>query len=192
MPTAISSDDPVKEFVTAAHFNLEKVQEMLHKQPELLEIAYPWREDDPETAIMAAAHMGSRPIAEFLLEKGAPLAIYTAAMLGLKDEVRRLLDEDPANAKQYGAHFIPLMSHVALSGDTEIAEMVYAEGGTEGISFALHAAVAGGHFAMTQWLLDHGANDLNVKNFQEKTPLQVAEERGLDDIITLLKKYGAA
>jgi uncharacterized protein len=191
MPTIISSDEQAKEFVTAAHFNLERVREMLTKQPELLQIAYLWREDDPETAIMAAAHMGNRPIAEFLLEQGAPLAIYTAAMLGRKDDVKRMLDEDPTQAKVHGAHSIPLMSHVALSGDTEIAEMVLARGGDEGLSFALFSAINGGHVNMVRWLLDHGATDLTVKNFQEKTPLQLAEENGLTDIAALLRERGA-
>ncbi|MBC8170450.1 MAG: hypothetical protein H7X77_02220, partial [Anaerolineae bacterium] len=51
MPTRIDNSDTVKDFVTAAHFNFEKVQEMLAADPDLLEAAYPWAENDPETAI---------------------------------------------------------------------------------------------------------------------------------------------
>jgi ankyrin repeat protein len=191
MPTRIDNSDTVKDFVTAAHFNFDKVKEMLAADPDLLEAAYPWQENDPETAIMAAAHMGNVPIAEFLLEQGAPLAIYTAAMLGRKDDVAHLLVQDAANAKQGGAHGIPLMSHVALSGDTDIADMVFAAGGTEGISFALHAAINKGHLNMVKWLIEHGATDFSVKNWQDKTPLQVAVENNFDDIAALLREHGA-
>lgn len=191
MPTRIDNSDTVKDFVTAAHFNFDKVQEMLAVDPDLLEAAYPWQENDPETAIMAAAHMGNVPMAEFLLEQGAPLAIYTAAMLGRKEDVAHLLVQDAANAKQGGAHGIPLMSHVALSGDTDIAEMVFAAGGTDSLSFALHAAINKGHLKMVKWLIEHGATDFSVKNFQDKTPLQVAVENNFDAIATLLREHGA-
>lgn len=192
MPTRIDTSETVKDFITAAHFNLDKVREMLAADPDLLEAAYPWQENDPETAIMAAAHMGNVPIAEFLLDQGAPLAIYTAAMLGRKEDVAHLLAQDAANAKQGGAHGIPLLSHVALSGDTAIADMVFAAGGTEGLSFALHAATGKGHLKMVEWLIEHGATDLNVKNWQDQTPLQVAVENNFDEIAAVLRDHGAA
>lgn len=191
MSTDIRSDDLTKELVTSAHFNLAKVQEILEKYPDMLEVAFPWRENDPETPIQAAAHMGNVPIAEYLLSKGAPLAIYTAAMLGRTADVKRLLNEDPANAKLDGAHGIPLMSHVALSGNTEIAELVLAAGANTGLSFALHAAVSREHINMVKWLLEHGAIDFTVKDFQGNTPLAYAVEHGLDEIAQLLRDAGA-
>jgi hypothetical protein len=32
---------------------------------------------------------------------------------------------------------------------------------------------------MSRWVLDHGMSDLQVLNFDDKTPLQVAEAQGL-------------
>ena len=40
---------------------------------------------------------------------------------------------------------------------------------------------------MTQWLLDHGANPNEVKDYQGKSPLEVAQEAGHDAIIQLLQ-----
>jgi ankyrin repeat protein len=188
----VSSTDDVKAFVTAAHFSLEKVKQTLAERPDLLNSAYLWQEGDAETAIQAASHMGSVEIAEFLLEQGATLAIYTAAMLGRANDVRLMLADDPANAKIRGAHGIPLMTHVALGGSIEIAEMILAAGGTEGISFALHGAIARCDTDMVRWLLDHGATDLNVKNYQDKTPLEVAIDNGCDEIAVILRDRAGA
>jgi ankyrin repeat protein len=184
----VSSSDDVKAFVTAAHFSLEKVKQTLVERPDLLNVAYLWQEGDAETAIQAASHMGSVEIAEYLLEHGAPLEIYTAAMLGRVNDVRLMLADDPANAKMRGAHGIPLMTHVALGGSLEIAELVLNAGGTEGISFALHGAIARCDTEMVRWLLDHGATDLNVKNYQDRTPLEVAVDNGCDEIAVILRE----
>src|SRR5690606_18935920 len=128
-PISVSDSDTVRAFVTAAHFSPEQVKQMLTEQPELLNVAYQWQEDDTETAIQAASHMGSVEIAEYLLEQGAPLAVYTAAMLGRVEDVRVMLADGLNNAKTRVAHGIPLMTHVALGGSIEIAALVRSAGG---------------------------------------------------------------
>lgn len=185
------TEEQLKEFVTVSHFNLDRVKELYTQYPDMLNLPYAWQPDDHETAIMAAAHMGNRPIAEFLLEQGAPLAIYTAAMLNREDEVRRILTDDPGQATEKGGHGIPLMSHVALGGNTSIANLVRQHGNVDDLSFPLHAAVSMGHSEMVTWLVNHGANDLAVKNFQDQTLLQVAEANNHGEIVTLLRGYGA-
>jgi hypothetical protein len=74
--------ETVREFVTAGHGDLEKVKQMLADQPAVLNLSYDWNPGGPETALQAAAHVGSRAVAEYLLDQGAPLDICTAAMLG--------------------------------------------------------------------------------------------------------------
>src|SRR6185369_9343473 len=119
MTSASYSPEQLREFVIAGHWNLARVQEMLSQFPELLNVSYQWGENDYETAIQAAAHVGSAHVAEFLLTQGAPLEICTAAMLGRRDEVQRLLAEDPARIHARGAHAIPLLAHADLSGKAE-------------------------------------------------------------------------
>lgn len=191
MPATIRTDDDAKDFVTAAHFSLEKVQQLLAADPALLDVAYLWREDDPETAIQAAAHMGNHPIAEYLLAQGAPLAIYTAAMLGRVDDVRQMLDADASRTRQRGAHGFTLMWHVALSGHEDLATLVYDRGAREGFSHALHAAISQGHAGMVDWLLHHGADDLMIQDFRGRTPLQAALEAGHESIAGMLRHHGA-
>ena len=174
----------VTEFVNNAHGNLARVRELLAAHPELLNE----RSALGESALAAAAHVGNREIARFLLDAGAPLDVCTAAMLADRERVAAFL-EDPAQASAVGAHGIPLMFHVALGGDVEMAEQVLARGGTV-TDQALHAAVAYGHLAMAEWLLGHGVEDVNRPNFQQKTPLAVAVERGHGEVAELLRRHG--
>jgi hypothetical protein len=76
------SPEWVREFVIAGHGDLAKVQAMLSETPSLLNAAHEWKPGDTETAIQGASHVGNAAIAEYLLAWNAPLAIYTAAMLG--------------------------------------------------------------------------------------------------------------
>jgi ankyrin repeat protein len=175
------------EIVLVAHGQLDRVKEILADQPELLNVMYePWG----ETPLGAASHVGNEPIAEYLLEIGAPLTITTAAMLGRKQEVEQFLAEDPAQADAKGAHGISLLFHTAYSGDVSIAKAIVAAGGsTESAGHALHAALSKDHPEMIAWLLDQGA-DLNVPDFQGRTPLAVAEKLGNEAVAAKLREAG--
>jgi ankyrin repeat protein len=177
----------IQTFVMPAHGNLAKVKEMLLADPRLLDAMYePWG----ETALGAASHVGNRPIAEYLLEQGAKLTIYTAAMLGTQDDVAAFLANDPDLINSGGAHNIPLMFHAALSGDLALMQFLAEKGNTQTADNALHIAANRGDTAMTQWLLDRGA-DVNTKNFQDMTPLQIAAAQEQAEVAALLRNYGA-
>ena len=177
----------VGEFVLAAHFNFPKVQALYQQHPALLDAT--WQKFN-ERAIEAASHMGARSIAEFLLERGAPMSIFIAAMLGDTEQVARYLEADPALAGSKGVHGITILYHAALSGKTEIADLLVERGGGVGANDALHAAVKFGHLEMVKWLLAHGVDEVNALNFDKKTPLQVTLERGYDEIAALLRAKG--
>ncbi len=183
--------EQIREFVVAGHGDLEKVKQMLTENPELLNAAYQWSESDRETAIEAAAQVGSVPIAEYLLERGAPLGICTAAMLGRRDEVERRLDVDPDNVNATGAHGIPLLTHAVMSGNLELVQFLFQRGGKTGVTSALHNAASRGHHDIVQWLIKNGRPDLGWKNFQGKTALTAAIEHKHDSIVQLLREHGA-
>lgn len=185
------SNDLVREFVIAGHGNLEKVKKMLEKNPELLDAAYPWSETDQETAIQGAAQVGSVTVVDYLLEKGAPLEICTAAMLGLKDELQKKIGEDPDNINSTGAHGIPLLTHAAWSGDLEIVQYLFRKGAKTGSSSALHNAVTRGNYDLVVWLVENASPDINEKDFRGKTPLSIAIERKQEPIVLFLRKRGA-
>ena len=181
------SQELVEPFVIAAHFNLPRVKELYEQHPELLNEK--WAKFD-ESALAAASHTGQRAIAEFLLEQGAPMVICTAAMLGRTDEVAAFLREDVRLANARGAHGISIMFHAAMSGNTVVTELLLSHGGGEGINDALHGAVAYNHMAMAQWLLAHGVKNVNVLNYEDKTPLKVANERGFREMADVLRAHG--
>lgn len=185
MSTELTAEQ-IQSFVIPCHGQLEKVKAMLAAEPRFLHAVYePWQ----ESGLGAASHVGNRPIAEFLLNQGAEMTICTAAMLGRLDAVKAFVEADSAQANAQGAHGISLLFHAALSGDTAVTDTLLAAGNNQDMSHALHAAIGKGHTDMVRWLLNHGATQEST-NFQGKTPLQVAEENGLDDIAALLRTAG--
>ena len=180
------TQDYIREFILAGHGNLAKVQAMLNDDPRLLNVMF---EEWKETALGAASHVGNRPIAEYLLQQGAPMNICTAAMLGDKATVARFLQDDRAQATATGAHDLTVLYHTAISGNTEIADLLVQYGGGEGASHALHPAIGRGHVGMVKWLLEHGAATTAL-DYQGKTPLKAAVEKGNQEIVELIKHYG--
>jgi hypothetical protein len=107
----------VNEFVSVAHADLGEVQRLLAEEPALVKAAWDWGGGDFETGLGAAAHMGNREIALFLLENGASLDLFAAAMLGYVDVVRAMLEEHPELRDAKGAHGIPLVVHAQQGGE---------------------------------------------------------------------------
>ncbi|MCW3099931.1 MAG: ankyrin repeat protein [Chthonomonadaceae bacterium] len=107
----------VEAFVGNAHGDLNKVRELLAQTPALINAAWDWGNGDWETALGAAAHMGRRDIAEFLIEHGARLDIFAAAMLGQLEVVKAILQAYPAMANAPGPHGIPLLRHALAGGE---------------------------------------------------------------------------
>ncbi len=124
MPPALPAD-LVSEFVSVAHTDLERVQAMLAAEPALVNATWDWGGGDFETALGAAAHMGAREIALFLLENGARLDLFAAAMLGYLPAVQAMVEANPAVLASRGAHGIPLLAHARFGGEPAAAVVAY-------------------------------------------------------------------
>lgn len=191
------ADEFVRTFMIAAHQDLEAVRSTLAQHPDLLNVVYTWADDNFETPLGAAAHVGNAPIARFLLDMGAPPTIFSAASLGRVDEVARFLEADPAQANATGAHNIPLMIHVAMgsgaAASAAIAQLVLDNGGevTPFLPAMLHIATARNNPDLAAWALNQGADRAST-NRDGKTPLQVAQEQGFDDLVTLLDTFNSS
>jgi hypothetical protein len=107
----------VKDFVGNAHGDLERVKSLLEQEPGLLNAAWDWGGGDWETALGAAAHMGRKDIALFLLEQGARIDLFAAAMLGKVEIVKSILADNPALKTALGPHGIPLINHAQAGGE---------------------------------------------------------------------------
>jgi ankyrin repeat protein len=180
----------VDEFVRRAHGDLDGVREMLRENPELLNA----RSRLDESPLGAAAHVGNKEIAEYLLSQGALLEICAAAMLGMVEVVQEALETDPTVANARGAHGIPILFHAAIGGNYELAHLLVKRGAEvtpAGAGAALHAAIRVGHAEMARWLIDLGA-DVSAPDFQGKTPVERAEQYGRTEIAETLRQRGAA
>ena len=113
----------VQEFVGNAHGDLNRVMELLAQEPMLVNAAWDWGGGDWETGLGAAAHMGRKDIALCLLEKGARIDVFAAAMLGQLEIVKAVLQAFPGARDVRGPHGIPLLDH-ARAGGEEAAEVV--------------------------------------------------------------------
>ncbi len=109
--------EKVQSFVANAHGDLEVVRALLEEEPALVNATWDWGGGDWETALGAAAHMGRRDIALFLLERGARMDIFAAAMLGRVEVVRTVLEADPGARDFPGPHGIPLVEHARAGGE---------------------------------------------------------------------------
>jgi hypothetical protein len=107
----------VQEFVAKAHGDLGAVRGLLDSEPALLNAAWDWGGGDWETGLGAAAHMGRRDIALYLLEQGARLDVFAAAMLGEVEIVRTMLTAWPELRDARGPHGIPLLEHAKAGGE---------------------------------------------------------------------------
>ena len=110
--------DPAKvhAFVSNAHGDFDAVQSLLAEEPRLVNAAWDWGGGDWETGLGAAAHMGRRQIALVLLEHGARLDLFAAAMLGYFDIVSAVLSDFPEMHTALGPHGIPLVEHARAGG----------------------------------------------------------------------------
>jgi hypothetical protein len=102
--------------VTVAHGNFPRVKELVDRQPSLAKAAWDWGFGDWETALGAASHVGSRPVAEYLLAHGAQPVIYSAAMLGDLDVVKAFISASPGIERTPGPHGLTLAHHARMGG----------------------------------------------------------------------------
>jgi hypothetical protein len=106
----------VQEFVGKSHGDLDRVKELLIQEPGLVNAAWDWGGGDWETGLGAASHMGRSDIASYLLENGARLDLFAAAMLGKVEIVKTALEAYPEAINIPGPHGIPLVAHAQAGG----------------------------------------------------------------------------
>lgn len=126
------AQDPalVREVVGVSHGNYERVRELVEASPALAKAAWDWGFGDWEGALGAAAHTGSRKIAELLIAHGARPNLFSAAMLGQLEVVRAYVDAysgGPPVQRTPGPHGITLLSHARSGGEPAQPVVEYLE-----------------------------------------------------------------
>jgi hypothetical protein len=106
----------VAEVVGRSHSNLGRVKELITTYPELVNAQWDWGFGDWESPLGAASHVGQREIAEYLLENGARMDLFAAAMLGMTDVVKACIGAQPGIQRTLGPHGITLLAHAKAGG----------------------------------------------------------------------------
>jgi hypothetical protein len=104
------------DFVIFAHSDLEMTKKLLDKEPALLNATMDWGAGDWETGLGGASHMGRRDIVAFLLDRGARIDLFCAAMLGQFDAIRSFLTLQPHLIDAKGPHGFSLHFHAQVGG----------------------------------------------------------------------------
>ncbi|MGK2863899.1 MAG: hypothetical protein ACSLE0_18340 [Chitinophagaceae bacterium] len=107
------------EVVGVAHFNLDRLKELVDPRPELAKAAWDWGFGDWESAIAAASHVGRKDIVEYLISKGTVPTIFTYAIMGQYETVKMMISSYPGIQKNFGPHGITLLQHAKTGLQTE-------------------------------------------------------------------------
>jgi hypothetical protein len=92
------------------------VKKLLAKEPALLNGTMDWGAGDWETGLGGASHMGRRDIVSYLLEQGARIDLFCAAMMGQLEAVKAFLTLQPHLIDAKGPHGFSLHFHAQVGG----------------------------------------------------------------------------
>jgi hypothetical protein len=106
----------VQDFVIYAHSELDLARRLLDKEPALLNASMDWGGGDWESGLGGASHMGRRDIVEMLLERGARINLFCAAMMGQLDAIKAFLTLQPKLIDAKGPHGFSLHFHAQVGG----------------------------------------------------------------------------
>ncbi len=106
----------IQDFVIYAHSDLDMTKKLLDIEPMLINAFMDWGAGDWESALGGASHMGRHDIVGLLLERGARIDIFCAAMMGQMDALKSFLTLQPKLIDARGPHGFTLHFHAQLAG----------------------------------------------------------------------------
>jgi len=141
------------------------------------------------TALQLAVSNGRKEVAGLLLQRGATVDPYSAARLGLADELREALQADVSLLHAKGPDGRTLLQWAVAGAPEEIVQMLIAQGASvkqpsEGRSkvFAIHVALRRGDPGIVKLLLDAGA-DVHEQDWAGFTALHYAAAGGNAEVV---------
>lgn len=188
-PESMTEDQQLSVLVQAAKAgDLAAVNALLLQRPELAMA----RLASGESALMAAVYRGHRQVVQTLLERGAATDIFASAATGRFGPLRlNLVDGADVNGIAYDGwtalHLAAFFGHfdaavVLLDAGAD----VHAVSRNSLKNTPLHAATAGKHSDVALLLIERGA-DPAALDAGGYTPLQIARENGLTDVVQALR-----
>jgi len=149
------------------------------------------------SAVLVAAYNMKPDIVNALVELGAPVDIFEAAVLGRVDRIQEILKSRPARASEHAPDGFTPVALAAFFGQPAAVKALIAAGADVNAAAknplkvaALHAAVAGGKLEIVKAVLDAGAD----ANAQQQAGFRAMHEAGIKAnraLAELLLKHGA-
>jgi uncharacterized protein len=145
-----------------------------------------------ESPLMAALYRGHHDVVEALIDAGAEIDIFAAAAIGRMADLRREVADETVNAYAYDGwtalHLAAFFGHLdAARLLVEAGADVHAVSRNSLQNTPLHAATSGRHSNVALYLLECGASG-SVIDSGGYTPLQIASENGLSDIVAMIRR----
>lgn len=173
--------------------DLAEVQRMVAEDPSVLTA----KDENGLDAFTVARYSRQDAVAQFLLENGAELSVFAAAMAGVTERVREHLAAEPSLISAYSHDGWTALHLAAFFGKKPAAEVLIAAGANVNArsinpmrNSPLHAACAGRSDELAALLVASGA-DVNSRQEGGWTPLHAAAQNGGLDLARLLISFGA-
>lgn len=172
--------------------DVDKVRALLAAHPDLANA----RDDKGMSAVLVARYHGRVEVIPALLEAGAKLTLWEAAVTGQTDRLRALLKSDPSLAHAYSEDgFAPL--HSGYFAPPEVLEILLQHGADPNTQSKnamalrpLHSAASTGNPKNVEMLLKAGA-DPNARQHGGWAPIHAAAQSGNEAVARLLLDCGA-
>ncbi|HYE86924.1 MAG TPA: ankyrin repeat domain-containing protein [Vicinamibacterales bacterium] len=172
---------------------VDEVRRLLQQAPSLIGA----RDSNGASALLIAAYNMKPEVVSALLELGAHVDIFEAAVLGKVDRIAQILASNPLRASEYSPDGFTPVALAAFFGQPAAVKALIAAGADVNAAAknplkvaALHAAVAGRNLEIVQAILDAGA-DPNARQQAGFRPMHEAGTNANRKLAELLLARGA-
>lgn len=171
----------------------QEIFDLLSKNPELAE---------KETSlgispVLLACYYKKPAIAGIIAQFAKSLSIFDWSALGNEDQVHHFLQLSPSAVNSFSKDGFTPLGLAAYFGHEKLCRLLISRGAEVNVPasngfnvFPIHSAVSARSFAITEMLLEAGA-EVNVKQQAGFTALHAAAQLGEIEIIILLLEHGA-
>lgn len=172
---------------------VDEVKALVEQDPSLRSA----RDANGASAILVAAYNMKPDVVNALIELGAPVDIFEAAVLGKVDRIQDILKSAPARASEYAPDGFTPVALAAFFGQPAAVMALIAAGADVNAAAknplkvaALHAAVAGRNIEAVKAILAAGA-DANAQQQAGFRPIHEAGNNANRTLAELLIAHGA-
>jgi ankyrin repeat protein len=172
--------------------NVDEVRRAAQADPAVLQS----RDASGASPILIAAYHMKPDVVDALVELGAPVDIFEAAVLGKVDRIEAILKASPARASEHSPDGFPAVGLAAFFGQPAAVKALIAAGAdvntaaTNALKVAaIHAAVAGRNMEVVKAVLAAGA-DPNAPQQQGFRPIHEAGSNANRALAELLIAHG--